>query len=126
MKLFNHVQIKVKDLFVSKQFYDTVMETLGYKTVLEIEGIVIGYGIDVHDMFEIKQANSEFMLSHAVHIAFNAQSQKTVDDFYQIAIQQGAKSNGAPGFRPEYEEGYYAAFIIDPNGHNIEVVYKEK
>lgn len=126
MKLFNHVQLKVKDLAVSKSFYDTIMKTLGYKTVLEIENTVIGYGTDVHDMFEIRQSNSEYLPSQSVHIAFNAPSQKSFDNFYQLAIQRGAKCNGKPAFRPQYEEGYYAAFIIDLDGHNIEAVCKEK
>lgn len=126
MKLLNHVQIKVKDLAVSKIFYDAIMKTLGYKIVLEIKNAVIGYGTDVHDMFEIKQSNSEYLLSQSIHIAFNAPNRKSVDVFYQVAIQKGAICNGAPGFRPQYEEGYYAAFITDLDGHNIEAVFKEK
>jgi len=125
MKLFNHVQIKVTDLIVSKQFYDAIMKILGYKVVLEIDDTVIGYGTDVHDMFEIRQA-TEALPSQFVHIAFNTFSMRAVNEFYQLAIGLGAKCNGAPGFRPQYEEGYYAAFVIDPDGHNIEVVYKEK
>lgn len=126
MKLFNHVQIKVKDLGASKKLYDSVMKVLGYSIVLEIDKTVIGYGTDVHDMFEIRQANNEVLLSRSVHVAFNAPSIQTVDDFYQTATQQGAKCNGSPGFRSEYEEGYYSAFIIDHDGHNIEAVYKDK
>jgi predicted lactoylglutathione lyase len=126
MKLFNHVQLKVKDLVVSKSFYDAIMKILGYKTVLEIENTVVGYGTDVHDMFEIRQSSPEYLPSQSVHIAFNAPNRKSVDDFYQLAIQQGAKCNGKPGLRPQYEESYYAAFIIDLDGHNIEAVSKEK
>ena len=81
MKLFNHVQIKVKDLEASKKFYNTVMKALGYKIVLEIDKIVIGYGTDVHDIFEIRQASSKALLSRSVHIAFNTPSMKTIDDF---------------------------------------------
>lgn len=125
MKLFNHVQIKVSDLTTSKMFYDAVMKMLGYKIVLEIDNTVIGYGTDVHDMFEIRQVSSDAQLSQSVHIAFNAPNIEAVDAFYQLATQQGAKCNGAPGFRPQYEKGYYAAFVIDPDGHNIEAVYKE-
>ncbi|MBN73408.1 MAG: glyoxalase [Gimesia sp.] len=126
MKLFNHVQIKVKDLDSSQKFYDAIMEVLGYPTVLEIDKKVIGYGTDVHDMFEICQADKKAVPSGPVHVAFNASSMEVVDDFYRTAIQQGAQCNGAPGFCPEYEEGYYAAFVIDLDGHNIEAVYKVK
>ena len=124
MKLLNHVQIKVKCLADSRTFYDSIMGALGYKIVLEIDKTVIGYGTDVHDMFEIRQANNEALLSVAIHVAFNAPSIKIVDDFYRVAIQKGAKCSGAPGFRPEYEEDYYAAFVIDLDGHNIEAVCK--
>lgn len=124
--IFNHVQIKVTDLKSSRKFYDAIMSALGYGIVLEIKDVVIGYGTDVHDMFEIRQANDEALLSKCVHVAFNAKNQEMVDAFYHIAIASGATCNGKPGLRPAYEEGYYAAFVIDPNGHNIEAVYSEK
>lgn len=126
MRIFNHVQIKVKDLKRSIAFYDTIMEVLGYDVVFEIEDVVRGYGTNVHDMFEISQASEEMPLSHHVHIAFNASDQKRVEEFYRVALEQGGTCNGKPGLRPEYEEGYYAAFVIDPDGHNIEAVYAEK
>lgn len=122
MKLFNHVQIKVNDLLLSKQFYDIIMPALGYNIVLAAKD-VIGYGLSTHDMLEIRQANHEHRLSCNLHIAFNAPSKMAVDDFYHQAIANKAKCNGAPGFRPQYEEGYYAAFVIDPDGHNIEAVF---
>lgn len=125
MKLFNHVQIKVKDLENSRRFYDEIMRVLGYHVVLDIENMVIGYGTNVHDMLEIRQANNEALLSQSVHLAFNARNKQSVDDFYRTAIGKGAKCHGKPGFRPEYEAGYYAAFVVDPDGHNIEAVYQE-
>lgn len=125
MKLFNHVQIKVKDLDRSRKFYDPVMAALGYQVVLEINDVVIGYGTSVHDMFEILQFDEKSPLSQHVHIAFNASCKENVDAFYNNALAGGGKCNGKPGFRPEYEEGYYAAFVIDPNGHNIEAVYSK-
>jgi predicted lactoylglutathione lyase len=124
--MFNHVQIKVKDLYISRNFYDRVMSKLGFKVVLDIENEVVGYGNNVHDMFEIRQADTVAPLSRNIHIAFNASCKKNVDDFYSIAIENGASCNGKPGFRPEYESGYYAAFVIDPDGHNIEAVFSQK
>lgn len=126
MKIFNHVQIKVSDLNVSRKFYDAVMGILEYAVVLEAEDIVVGYGTSVYDMFEIRQADEKSPLSQSIHLAFNASSKEKVDAFYNMALEKGAKCNGGPGFRPEYEDGYYAAFIIDPDGHNIEAVYSEK
>lgn len=125
MKLFNHVQIKVQDLKNSRNFYDSIMAALEYPVVLEIQDTVVGYGTSVHDMFEIRQATEEKHLSQSVHLAFNAPNSQTVDSFYQIALSKGAICNGKPGFRPQYEPGYYAAFVIDPDGHNLEVVCKE-
>jgi predicted lactoylglutathione lyase len=126
MKLFNHVQIKVKDLKTSRKFYDSVMAALGCQVVFEIHDVVVGYGTSVHDMFEIRQFDEEASLSSHVHIAFNAPSKESVEAFYQAALAGGGKCNGKPGLRPEYEDGYYATFVIDPDGHNIEAVYSEK
>jgi predicted lactoylglutathione lyase len=124
MKLLNHVQIKVSNLEKNKKFYDSIMEVLGYNIVLQIDNTVIGYGTSPHDMLEIRQATEGFTLSQSVHIAFNAPSKEAVDNFYHRAIDNGAQCNGKPGLR-EYEDGYYAAFVIDPNGHNLEAVYKQ-
>ena len=123
--IFNHIQIKVADLEKSRPFYDAIMSALSLKVVLEIEGVVIGYGNNPHDMFEIRQSSKDASLTKAVHIAFNASSKKVVEEFYNIAIKNGAKCNGKPGYRPEYESGYYAAFVIDPNGHNLEVIFSK-
>ena len=86
MKIFNHVQIKVKDLGRSRKFYGPVMAALGYKMVLEIEGIVIGYGTSAHDMFEIRQFDKKSPLSEHVHLAFNASCKEDVDAFYKSAL----------------------------------------
>lgn len=126
MKIFNHVQIKVKDLKASRRFYDAIMEVLGYPIVLDIKDMVVGYGTSVHDMFEIRQFDKNAPLSQFVHVAFNASSKEAVDLFYNTALSNGAKCNGKPEFCPEYEEGYYAAFVFDLDGHNIEAVYSAK
>lgn len=125
MAIFNHVQIKVKDLDRSRKFYGPVMAALGYQVVLEINDVVIGYGTSVHDMFEIRQFDEKSLLSEHVHLAFNASCKEDVDAFYKSALANGGKCNGEPGFRPQYEDGYYAAFVIDPDGHNIESVYSK-
>lgn len=116
----------MKDLTASKIFYDKVMAVLGYNIVLDIEGVVIGYGTTVHDMFEIRHECNDAPLSSDVHIAFNAKDRETVEAFYSTALKQGARCNGKPGYRPEYEDGYYAAFVLDLDGHNIEAVYAEQ
>lgn len=126
MTIFNHVQIKVRDLQKSRRFYDAVFHVLGYPIVLEIQDRVIGYGTSVHAMFEIRTSDEKCPLSSSIHLAFNAPNAASVDAFYSAALENGGQCNGKPGFRPEYEEGYYAAFIIDPDGHNIEAVFSAK
>jgi predicted lactoylglutathione lyase len=123
--MFDHVQIKVNDLNKSCGFYGPVLKTLGYEIVLEIEGVVVGYGNNPHDMFEIMQTSEESPLSQSTHIAFIAKNENAVKNFYETALKHGGKTNGEPKLRPEYEEGYYSAFVIDPNGHNLEAVYKK-
>lgn len=124
--MFDHVQIKVGDLRRSRAFYAAVLGTLGHEVVLEFEGTVVGFGPDPHNMFEVRQADASAPLSHAMHIAFTARSEEAVRDFHATALAHDAKDNGAPGFRPQYEEGYFAAFVIDPNGHNLEAVFSAR
>jgi len=124
--IFNHVQIKVRDLQASRRFYDELMNVLGHNVVLEIKDVVIGYGTSVHDMFEIRQASEEAPLSKSAHIAFNAADKKMVESFYFAGLANGGECNGKPGFRPQYAEGYYAAFVMDPDKNNIEAVYVDK
>ncbi len=123
--MFDHVQIKVNNLKTSRLFYDSIMKVLEHTIVLEIENTVIGYGKHTHNMFEIRQSNEIFHISQNVHIAFSVQNKAMVDTFYTTALKNGGFCNGKPGYRNEYEKGYYAAFIIDPDGHNIEAIYKE-
>jgi catechol 2,3-dioxygenase-like lactoylglutathione lyase family enzyme len=125
MAMFDHVQIKVRDFQKSRAFYTAVLGTLGYGTVLEFN-VCIGFGISPHDMFEVRQADADAPLSASVHIAFAAGSQDAVRAFHATALAHGARENGTPGYRPEYEDGYFAAFVIDPDGHNLEAVYKER
>jgi catechol 2,3-dioxygenase-like lactoylglutathione lyase family enzyme len=122
--MFDHLQIKVTDLEECRAFYEAVLAALGYRIVFEVEGVV-GIGTSTHDMFEIRQAGDDAPLSSAVHVAFTAPSRRAVDEFHRAALARGARDNGPPGLRPEYEPGYYAAFVIDPNGHNLEAVFME-
>jgi catechol 2,3-dioxygenase-like lactoylglutathione lyase family enzyme len=121
--MFDHVQIKVQDLARSRAFYGAVLGALGYGVVFEISGVVTGFGTSVHDMFEVRQAGEEAPLSRAVHVAFAAPSEASVQAFHAAALAHGGRDNGAPGVRAEYEAGYFAAFVIDPDGHNVEAVF---
>jgi len=125
MTIFDHVQIKVADYGHSRGFYKAVLGSLGYKVVLEVEGVVVGFGTNPHDMFEVRRADASAPVSKATHIAFVAHSEAAVRAFHATALAHGAKDNGLPGPRPQYEDGYFAAFVIDPNGHNLEAVFKK-
>ncbi len=118
-RLFDHVHLVVKDLEASKRFYKAVLGALDVPT-----------GGDAPDHFwadelYISTASSpaaQGALTGRVHLAFQAASRSAVDAFHKAGVAAGAKDNGAPGERP-YHPGYYAAFLLDPDGNNIEAVY---
>jgi len=124
--MFDHVQIKVDDLEASRSFYAAVLGALGYTVVFDVEGVVVGIGTDPHNMFEIRQAEANVPVSKSTHIAFTAKSEAAVRAFHSVALAHGATDNGMPGFRPQYEPGYFAAFVIDPNGHNLEAAFLQR
>ena len=119
-RLIDHVQLVVRDLSASRRFYEAVLEVLG---------VPIGGGADDFfwaDEFVVSSMDSkaaEGKLTGRTHIAFQAPDQATVDAFYKIALENGGTDNGAPGERAAYHPGYYAAFVLDPDGNNIEAVY---
>ncbi|NTZ06561.1 VOC family protein [Burkholderia metallica] len=118
--MFDHVKFGVSDYAASKAFFLKALEPLG--VVIAGEGEP-SYGIEIG-----LPGNSSLCLfptdetpAH-LHIAFAADTRKQVDAFHRAALEAGGKDNGAPGLRPRYHANYYAAFVIGPDGHNIEVV----
>lgn len=120
--MIDHISLSVSDLAKSTAFYQAVLATIGFETLASREGTV-GFG----------KKYPEFWLNHrpemaqveddsGVHIALRTKGREVVDRFYETALQAGATSDGAPGFRSEYHESYYAAFIRDPEGNRIELV----
>lgn len=114
-----HTSIPVSNYKKSKAFYVKVLKTLGYKNNMEY-GEAAGFNDGKNTDFWIG-TNEKGVIN--LHVAFEAKSKKEVEQFYKIAIEAGAKDNGKPGYRKDYWPGYYAAFVFDPDGHNIEVVY---
>jgi catechol 2,3-dioxygenase-like lactoylglutathione lyase family enzyme len=118
-RLIDHIQLVVTDIRASKRFYGAVFEVLG---------IPIGGSAEDHiwadELFistkDSKAAAGELTGRH--HLAFQAKDRKMVDRFHAAAIAAGGKDNGAPGER-QYHPGYYGAFVLDPDGNNIEAVY---
>jgi len=118
-RLIDHLQLIVRDLPASRRFYQAVFDTIGIP--IAGEGDTYFWA----DELFISTADSEAAageLTGRHHLAFQARDRATVDAFHKAALAAGGNDNGAPGERP-YHPGYYAAFAIDPDGNNIEVVY---
>lgn len=114
-----HTSIPVSDYAKSKEFYSKVLAPLGYTQNMEM-GESAGFNDGINTDFWIT-AKKEGVVK--IHVAFSAKNKKEVEAFYAAALAAGAKDNGAPGYRKEYWPGYYAAYIHDPDGHNIEAVF---
>ncbi|WP_105102340.1 VOC family protein [Microbulbifer pacificus] len=116
--MLDHIGLIVHDYQRSKAFYQAALLPLGYELVMEM-GDWAGFGWGGKPQLLIKGGSST---APALHIAFSAEDRDTVHAFYDTALQAGGKDNGAPGLRPEYHDHYYGAYVLDPDGHNIEVV----
>ena len=119
--MFDHVGIGVSDYAASKAFFLKALEPLGVAVVLEGP---LGVELSPKGKASLCLCQTEEKPAH-LHLAFTAETRQQVDDFYRAALAAGGKDNGAPGLRPHYHENYYAAFVIGPDGHNIEVVCHE-
>jgi catechol 2,3-dioxygenase-like lactoylglutathione lyase family enzyme len=121
MSIFDHMGYAVGDFAKSAAFYDAALGPLGIKRAAEFEypgGQIIGYGAGRPEFW----VNSGEALTDHVHIAFAAPTRAAVDAFHKAALAAGGSDNGGPGIREQYSPNYYAAFVIDPDGHNIEAV----
>ena len=121
--MLDHIGIGVTDYQKAKAFYDRALAPLGITMVMEVTAAqtghddTAGYGTDRPVFwFGRKQHPAPS------HIAFTAGSRAVVDAFYKAALAAGGVDNGAPGLRPQYHANYYGAFVLDPDGHNIEAV----
>jgi len=116
--IIDHIGLSVSDLEASKAFYTRALKPLGITLIMEVHGWA-GFGKGEKPEFWFGPHHS---VQHPMHIAFLAESREAVDQFYQAAIEAGGKDNGKPGIREIYHPDYYGAFVIDPDGHNIEAV----
>ena len=122
--MFDHVKFGVRDYAASKAFFVRALEPLGVAVVAEGSPT---YGV------ELCRANGKTSLClyqtdenpAPLHLAFTAENRRQVEAFYRAALEAGGQDNGAPGLRPNYHANYYAAFVIGPDGHNIEMVCHE-
>lgn len=113
-RIFDHINIKVEDLSRSKSFYKAIFETLGHTFTKE--------EADSFFIDELKVTESKNLCTQRLHIAFQASNPGAVKLFHETALKVGGKCNGAPGER-DYHRNYYSAYVLDPDGNNIEAVY---
>ncbi len=119
--MFDHVVFGVSDYANSKAFFLKALEPIGIAVVSESS---LGIELSADGESSLCLFQTEDKPSH-LHLAFVAESRQQVEAFYRAALEAGGKDNGAPGLRPKYSGRYYAAFVIGPDGHNIEVVFHE-
>lgn len=122
--MIDHAGIPVSDFNRSKDFYQRTLLPLGIGVVMEVTseeagGSAAGFGANGKPFFWIGGRERQ---AACLHIAFRANSRAEVDAFHRAGLSAGGTDNGAPGLRPHYHPNYYGAFIIDPNGNNIEAV----
>jgi catechol 2,3-dioxygenase-like lactoylglutathione lyase family enzyme len=119
--MFDHLGFAVRDLAKSRAFYEAALRPLGLAVIRDGEGWA-AFGTGRHTEFWIGTYGPP---PGRVHFAFVAKNRTTVDAFHSAALAAGGKDNGPPGIRKDYHPGYYAAFVIDPDGHNVEAVCHE-
>ena len=123
VSVFDHVKSGVRDFARSRAFYLKALEPIGVTVITDWppNGAELSQpdGASSLCLFQTEETPAH------LHIAFVTESRDQVDAFYQAALQAGGQDNGPPGIRPQYSNSYYAAFVLDPDGHNIEVVCHE-
>ena len=118
--MIDHVTLQVSDLARSRLFYEKALAAIGCRLAFGEAGRFWAFDID-DGLFEIMQADVAPPLTR-VHVALRVRSRADVDEFHRAALAAGGRDNGAPGPRPQYSPTYYAAFILDPDGYNIEAM----
>jgi catechol 2,3-dioxygenase-like lactoylglutathione lyase family enzyme len=120
--MIDHISICVRDLEQAARFYDAVLGTIGYKQ-LRGQAHTVGFGKTYPEFWiNLRPAMTPLDRGSSSHVAVRAPTSQAVDAFHAAALAAGGQSDGAPGRRPEYSPGYYAAFIRDPDGNRIEAV----
>jgi catechol 2,3-dioxygenase-like lactoylglutathione lyase family enzyme len=126
--MIDHIGVVVSDYAKSKAFYAQALAPTGHSRVVELPGALAGHRDTAGFCHE---DGSDFWIGQGdvrtppLHIAFRVSTRAAVDAFHQAAIAAGGRDNGAPGLRPQYHPNYYGAYVLDPDGHNIEAVCHE-
>jgi catechol 2,3-dioxygenase-like lactoylglutathione lyase family enzyme len=133
--MIDHIGMPVSNLARSTEFYLKALKPLGISIIMQVsaeqtgEGAAVGFGA-AGKPEDFQSGKPSFWIGEgfqpargqATHVAFTAMNRDEVDDFYRAAMLAGGKDNGPPGLRPHYHANYYAAFVLDPDGNNIEAV----
>src|SRR4051812_48223445 len=114
--MIEHVSLRCSDVEKSRRFYEKALAPLGYRVSQEY-GDAVGFMAEGHTSFWVTKGK----IGTPTHLAFRAKDRAGVKAFHRAAVKAGGKDNGAPGLR-DYSETYYAAFVLDPDGHNMEAV----
>ncbi|WP_205697618.1 VOC family protein [Conexibacter sp. SYSU D00693] len=116
----DHLNLHVSDMERSRAFYRAAVAPLGFTELVHEEWVLFGPE-GAQDLCLVPHADPQ-----PVHVALAAASRLEVDAFHAAALAAGGTDNGAPGLRPQYHAGYYGAFVLDPDGHNLEAVFHER
>jgi catechol 2,3-dioxygenase-like lactoylglutathione lyase family enzyme len=116
LRIFDHVDVHASDFAESVRFYETVLAPLGIPKLFEREDTAAFPNFDVDG----RQPHTT-----GLHICFYARSREAVDGFHRAGVEAGFRSNGEPGYR-DYGAGYYAAYLLDPDGNNVEALYRDE
>jgi catechol 2,3-dioxygenase-like lactoylglutathione lyase family enzyme len=121
VRVIDHIGVGVRNFEESIDFYGRALAPLGIEQVafIDADNRSAGFGVDGRDDFWIHEGRP----AGRAHVAFESDSREAVDAFYAAALAAGARDNGAPGVRSVYSDTYYAAYVLDPNGNNIEAVH---
>lgn len=118
--MIEHVSIPISNYKRSIKFYSAALKPLGYSLLRKYPPMAAGYCEGDSTSFWIVQQGKKVQ---PTHVALRGKSKKAVEDFYKKGLKAGGKDNGGPGFRLDYGDDYYAAFLLDPDGNNIEACY---
>ncbi len=124
--MLHHLSLPVADIDRARRVYDQALAALGYQIAFLTEDAV-GYGLEAgRDKLCLKRVEKPGSLDSGLHVAITAPDRDAVAAFHRAALDGGARDNGGPGLRPQYGENYYAAFVIDADGHPIEAVCRSR
>ena len=123
--MIDHTGVVASNFTKSKEFYSKALSAIGYSLIMELPASVTGntdvagFGEPLKPDFWVSKGSPN---NPPVHVAFRVRTRAQVDAFFKAAIAAGGRDNGQPGLRPHYHPSYYGAFVLDPDGHNIEAV----